>query len=262
MKWWLFFAAAFASAQTPAEVKGKKIIDDVIAALGGNAFLNMEDRVESGRAFSYYRDEITGLSIAKIYTRYITVAPDKTGVDIAQRERQAFGKDEDSFVLFTESGGWNVSWRGAKEIDPPTLERYRQTTLKNIFYILRVRLHEPALIIESRGSDVIDNQPVDIVAITDSQDRVVTVDFNQLTHLPIREEYTRMDPVYKEQDKEVTLFSRYQDSSGVQWPHQIRRERNGEKIYEIFSESVTINSDLTDDLFSPELNSAPKKRKK
>lgn len=256
-------AAVFASAQTPAEIKGKKVIDDAIEALGGQKFLTMEDRIESGRAYSYYRDQISGLSIAKIYTRYITVAPDKTGVDVAQRERQAFGKDEDSFVLFTENGGWNVTFRGAKEIDPADLARYRQTTLKNIFYILRIRLHEPGLILESRGSDVVNNEPVDIVDITDSQDRVVTVDFNQLTHLPTRESYSRMDPLYKEQDQEVTLFSRFQESNGVQWPHQIRRERNGEKTYEIFSESVTINSDLTDDLFSvPTPGEAPAKKRK
>ena len=31
---------------------------------------------------------------------------------------------------------------------------------------------------------------------------------------------------------------------------QITRERNGEKIYQIFAETVTFNQDLTDDLFS------------
>ena len=30
----------------------------------------MQDRVESGRAYSFYRDQISGLSIATIYTQY------------------------------------------------------------------------------------------------------------------------------------------------------------------------------------------------
>jgi hypothetical protein len=38
----------------------------------------------------------------------------------------------------------------------------------------------------------------------------------------------------------------------VQWPHQIRRERNGYKSYEIFSETVKINSGLTDEFFTVE----------
>ena len=52
------------SVQTKAEIKGKKIVDDALAALGGNAYLTMEDRTETGRAYSYYHDQISGLSIA------------------------------------------------------------------------------------------------------------------------------------------------------------------------------------------------------
>ncbi len=67
-------ACAFAqSVPTKAEIRGKKIIDDALAALGGNTFLTMADRTETGRAYSYYHDQISGLSIAKVYTRYKTV---------------------------------------------------------------------------------------------------------------------------------------------------------------------------------------------
>jgi hypothetical protein len=117
------------------------------------------------------------------------------------------------------------------------------------------------MIFESRGADVFENQPVEIVDIIDSQNRVVTVYFHQSTKLPVRQIYSRRNPETKERDEEVTRFSRYRDvGDGVQWPHQILRERNGEKIYEIFSESVVINRDLTDDLFSPPPpNAAPPK---
>lgn len=167
MKWIAVLIAASAFAQTPAEQRGKKLIDQAVEALGGDKFLKMEDRVESGRAYSFYREQISGLSIAKIYTRYITVAQGKTGEQLGVRERQAFGKNEDNSVLFNENGGWEITWRGAKELPKDRLDRYRETTLRNIFYILRQRLNEPGMIFESRGSDVFENQPVDIVDITD-----------------------------------------------------------------------------------------------
>ncbi len=251
----MLICAASLHAQTPAgptqaEIRGGKLIQQTIDALGGDQFLKMEDRIETGRAYSFYREEISGLSIAKIYTRYITVAAGKSGEEIGQRERQSFGKDEDSSVLFTENGGWELSWRGAKELDKDRIDRWRDTTLRNIFYILRQRLHEPGMIFELRGSDVFENQPVDIVDITDSADRVVTVYLNQDTKLPVRQIYRRYNPETKERDDEVTLYSRYRDAGGVQWPHQIRRERNGEKVYEIYAESVTVNKNLTDELFT------------
>ena len=36
----------------------------------------------------------------------------------------------------------------------------------------------------------------------------------------------------------------------MQWPFDIRRDRNGDKIFEMFSESVEINKGLKDELFT------------
>lgn len=245
----LLAAAAFANAQG-IEARGKKVIDDAVAALGGQKFLNMQDRIERGRAYSFFHDELSGLSVAKIYTRYVYIAPDRTGSDLAIQERQAFGKNEDYYVLFRQEGAWEVTFRGRKELDKDRIQRYRDTTLNNVLYILRVRLHEPGIIFESRGSDVVENQPVDVVDITDSQNRVVRVYFHQTTKLPVQQSWVWRDPQTKEREEEVTRFSRYRETNGIQWPQQIHRERNGEKVYEIFSESVTVNQELTDNLFA------------
>jgi len=272
MKWvFLVFGACAAGLLTaqsvsPAEQRGKKIIDNAVQGLGGEKFLHMEDRTEYGRAYSFYRDQISGRDDATIYTRYITVPQGRSGTFIGQREREAFGKEEESAVLFTEKSGWEITWHGVKELPKDRLERYRDTTLRDVFYILRQRLREPGMIFESRGADVFNNMPVEIVDITDSQNRLVTVYFHQSTGLPVRQEYKRFNDQTKEQDDEVTLYSRYREDDGVMWPQQIHRERNGEKVYEIFSETVKINTDLADDLFSlpPEgsdLTKPPRRKK-
>jgi hypothetical protein len=76
------------------------------------------------------------------------------------------------------------------------------------------------------------------------------VAFNHSTKLPVRQSWVWRDPETKERNEETTRFSRYRSSDGVQWPQQINRERNGEKIFEIFSESVLINQDFPEDLFA------------
>jgi len=255
-------SAMLVSAQTSAEKRGKAVIDDAIKALGGEKFLNMQDRIESGRAYSFYREELSGLSIAKIYTRYLAVAPGKTGEELGVRERQAFGKNEESAVLLLENGGFEVSFRGSKAMQQDRFDRYKDSTFRNIFYILRHRLHEPGMIFESRGADVVDNVPVEIVEITDSENRVVKVNFHQSTKLPVRQSYSRLDPKTRERNDEVSLFNRYRDAGGgVQWPHQILRERNGEKIYEIFSETVKIGTGVADSVFNVPAP-APERKKK
>jgi len=238
--------------RTKAEIRGKKIVDDALAALGGSAFLGMEDRTETGRAYSYYHDQISGLSIAKVCTKYKTVPAAKSGAELGQIEKEVYGKTEDTSVLFLQDKGWEISWRGSKEMEQDHFDRYREWTLRNVLYIFRVRLQEPGMIFEFQTSDVIDNLPVDIVDITDSDNRVIHVHFHQSTKLQVRQVYKRKNEETKEQDDEVTLFTRYLDAGGVQWPHQIRRERNGYKSYEIFSETVKINSGLTDEFFTVE----------
>ena len=238
-------AVCAAPAETPAE-RGKRVVYEALQALGGDAYKRMEDRVEAGRAYSFYRQELTGLSIAKIYTRYLAPSAGQLSV----RERQAFGKDEYSAVLFNESGAWEITFRGARPLADERYANYKDSTLRNIFYILRERLDEPGLIFYSQGADIYLNQPVEIVDITDSDNRAVTVYFNQLTKLPIHQVYKRRNPEFKDFDTEEADFSKYRDVGGVKWPFEMRRLRNGEKNYEIFSDSVEINRDLKDNLFT------------
>ncbi len=228
--------------------RGRKLIDDAIAALGGDAFLQMTDRVEAGRAYSFYNDRMTGLSRIRLYTRY-TVTPDSLK-ELGQRERQSFGKDEDYAILFLENEGWDVTFRGARPLAQPLLERYRESLLHNIFYILRQRRNEKGLEIEYKGSEVVDNQPVETVEIADRENNVVTVYLHQSTKLPVRQKWTRRDPVTRRQSIEVTIFNKYRDAGGgIKWPFTILRERDGEKTFEMFAESVEVNKGLADNLF-------------
>ena len=240
-------AAGMIRAETRLE-RGKRVVDECLAALGGPRYLAMQNRIETGRAYSFYREKLQGLSVAKIYTRYTTV-PD-TAHDLAVRERDMFGKKLDYGYLYGETEAYDVTFRGARPLPAERFARYKESMLRNIFYILRVRLHEPGMVFESRGAEVLDNRPVEVVDIGDADNRITTVYFDRTTKLPTRQVFTRMDPKTREKDEEVTLFSKYREASGVQWPLAVERRRNDEKIFEIFSESVEINKDLKSDLFA------------
>ena len=110
---------------------------------------------------------------------------------------------------------------------------------------------EPGIAFYSQGSDIYQNRPVEIVDITDAANLTVTVYFDQTTKLPVRQVFRRRNPEYKDFDTEVSLYAKYRDvGGGVQWPFDVRRERNGDKIFELYSDSIEINQDLTDNLFT------------
>ncbi|HYZ86603.1 MAG TPA: hypothetical protein VE621_19470 [Bryobacteraceae bacterium] len=258
----LFALPVMLCAQT-AEEKGRKLVDDSINALGGAAFLRMQDRLETGRVYSFYRERLTGFSRAKIYTRYLDPEPPtKLEEGIRVRERQAFGKDEDYLVQLRENGGFQVTFRGIKPMPKEQYERWISSTRHNYLYILRERLKEPGLIMEFVGSDIFDNQPIDKVAITDSENNVVTVFLHKSTHLPVRQTFYRRDPTTKERIEESAIFGLWRDvGQGVQWPFHMLRERDGMKVFEIFSESVSISNKFKDELFElpKELKVLPQK---
>jgi hypothetical protein len=241
----LAMAQAAGAAETARE-RGKRVVYEALEALGGKAYLAMQDRMESGRAYSFYNSRLSGLSIAHIYTRYLTPEPGKISV----RERQNFFKDQSYGILFNEQGGWEVTFRGARPLPDARTAMWRDSMLRNIFYILRERLDEPGMEFYSQGADRFENQMVEVVDITDANGVTVAVYFSQLTKLPIRQVFRRRNPEDKLFDNEETSFARYRDLGGVKWPHDIRRTRNGEKIFEIYSESVKINQGLKDDMFT------------
>jgi len=228
--------------------RAKRVINECVEALGGQRFLDMQNREVSGRAYSFYREQLSGLSIATIYTRYYSDIKD-TAHELAVRERENFGKKQDYGVLFVQDAAYDITFRGARPLPDDRFARYKETTLRDIFYILRIRRGEP-LIYESRGADVLQNAPVEIVDITDADNRTTTVYLHQITKLPVRQVFYRRNEVTKDKDEEITLFSKYRDVDGIQWPYAIERARNGEKILEIFADTVKINNPkVQDNLF-------------
>ncbi|MGH9628425.1 MAG: hypothetical protein ACRD7E_08825 [Bryobacteraceae bacterium] len=245
----LLVCASALPASESRQEQGKRILDEAIAALGGRTFLDMQNRVESGRAYSFYRDRLTGLAQAVIYTSYLgKQAPGDDSLKI--RERQSFGKDERSAVLFLPDAAYQLTYRGAVPLPQERFDRYRTSTRRGIFYIILRRLDEPGMIVEWRESDIWSNMPVDVVDIIDSNNNTVSVMFDRRSKLPVRQRYIRRDPKTRDQIEEVTVYAKYRDvGNGVQWPYNVMAERNGEKVFEIFSDQVQINQELAEDLF-------------
>jgi hypothetical protein len=236
-------AAAIACLPAPAEnsqERARRVIDDCVTALGGPKFENVKSVVLTGRAYSFYREQLNGLSIARIARLWLDDVKDPSR-KLAVLEREDFGKKFDWGVLFLQDDAYDITFRGARPLPTERVERYKLTTMYDIFYILRERLHEPGLILESRGADVWDNVPVEIVDITDKDNQTVTVYFHKSTKLPVRQVFSRLDPKTRERNEEVTLYTKYREVDGVQWPMTVQRNRNGEKVYEMFADDLEIN---------------------
>lgn len=233
-------ACAALRAQTSQE-RGREIIDKAIKGLGGDGFRFLTTRTETGRAYSFYREQITGLSIARIITKYY---PGE------MKQRQMFGKKFDDIVLLTNKSAWEITFRGARDLGPERVKQFNETTLHDIFYILRERVNEPGITFEAHGIDVVENQPVHTIEIYDAENRNVTAWFHQDTFLPVKQRFTRWDEQIKDRREEITRYTKYRDTgNGVMWPHDVQRERDKEKTFELYADKVTIGDPVADSQF-------------
>ena len=232
--------------------RGKRLAEKIVDGLGGDGFRNMHTRTEIGRAYSFYREQLTGLSLARIYTRYGESSSDNAdeGGGLREMQRQVFGKNQDEAVLFTASEAFDVTYRGAKPLADERVKQFRETTLHDVFYILRERYTEPGIEFEDAGADIIENQAVQTLDVFDAENRQLRVWVNSISFLPVKQRFRRWDPIVNDWREEVTHYTKYRDvGHGVMWPYSTERERDTEKIYEMSSEHVTIDDALPESMF-------------
>jgi hypothetical protein len=219
--------------------KGKEIVDKAIAALGGDRFLHMHNRVARGRVYAFFHDQLSGLDVTTIYTEYLEPKPPK---GIALREREVLGKKQDYSYLFLPDQAFDVTFRGARPIPDERWQRYVRTTENDILYLLKVRRDEPGLLYDYMGSDVYLSTHVEMVDITDAQSRTTHVFFDHNTMLPVHETYSWLDPDTKYHNDEIIDYDKYRDiGDGIMWPYTIERQRNGYKTYQMFARTIEAN---------------------
>ena len=242
----------------PGTSKGRAIVDQAVAAMGGDAFLHMQNRVSTGRVYSFFHDQLSGLDRATIYTEYLASLPPK---GLAVRERQLLGKKQDYSFLFLEDQGWDITFRGARSIAEDDWARYKRTIEHDALYILRYRLNEPGMQFEYIGNQVYLTSHVEVVDLIDAENETVRIYFDYNTHLPVHQVFKWLDPATKQHNDEVTEFDKYRDAGGgVMWPFAIERSRNGYKAYQMFAAKVEVNQQLPPKTFELPANAVVLKK--
>jgi len=247
---WVLAALVWPAAQAQTrQEQGRQLVDQALAALGGDAFLKVRDTTKTGRAYSFYREDLRGLAVITVHERFEPIKEDAGPDWLPVSRRETYTEKGDYYSLFQNGKGWEVTYRGARPLPEERMQRHREATRRDIFYFLRYRLKEPGLYFYYRGIEIIDNVPADAVDITDSESETITVYFRRSDHLPIQQIYTRRDPKTRIPYEEKSVFSKFRKVGNLTLPWNVRQERDGEKVFELFGASIDVNQSLSDELF-------------
>ncbi len=230
--------------------KGKRLVHAALDALGGESFLAVRNQITTGRAYSFYRARVQGLARVTIYDRYSKMQPNADADWLPVSRKEIYTEKGDYYALFLHGEAWEITFQGARPYPLDLLARYRLSVRRDFLYFLRYRLREEGLYYYYTGLEIVDNIPTDAVEVTDAEGESITVYLRQADGLPHMSRYLRRDPKTRIPFEEKTIWAKFRPhSSGAMLPWNVRRERDGEKVYEQFAASVEVNQDIPEKVF-------------
>jgi hypothetical protein len=241
------------------EAKGKQILRDLIAGLGGPGYTEVRESECSGlRSLFGHSGDLTGYINFIDFRQY----PDKARIEYTRKGRNTIllsliGLDGLDFAhggiviaLYNGDHAWSYDRSGVSELPVTSVTDFQEATKRNVDNLLRFRLKEPGLSIRFGGSDTVDLRQVDWVEVNDSEGRKYRLAVSRSTHLLDRVVVSTEDTENQQVNDDTTIYSNYQLKDSVWTPMQFTREHNGRRTAQFFLDSCRYNLGFPQDLFS------------
>jgi hypothetical protein len=220
----------------------KEIIQQMIAGLGGTAYLNVRDSDCTGRLSQF--GAMMGQLGAFAEFRGLWIFPDKYRREIT---RKGILID-----VYNGNQAWSLDKGGVEDVDPVVAAAFQSSVKITFDNLIRYRLKEPDLEYRYRGEDVVDLKRTDWVEITDADQRTFRIAVDRGTHLPVRYVVATIDPKTTDTTQDTSIYSNWHLVEGVQTPYGIARERDGKRTQQTFFDGCKYNTGVAPDLFTKE----------
>ncbi|MBB5063401.1 hypothetical protein [Granulicella mallensis] len=248
-------ASAIPSAQSAPEAqgenRGRKLLDQMVTALGGDAWLNRVDWITYGKGATFYKGQANPyVSEFEEYTRAQpfgdrVVIVSKMGVFIPTSKR-------DIAEVWTLDNGYEITFRGKKELPKDDVEDFQRRRRHKLEVVVKDWLHQPDVLVTYEGTSMVGRRLADKVSVLTASNDAVTIDMDESTHLPLSRTFEWRNATYRDHDVDEEQYDGYQPVQGIMTPLIITRLHNGDMVTQRFLTKVVYNSKLSADLFDPD----------
>jgi hypothetical protein len=218
--------------------KAKALLNQATQALGGDAYLHIQDMTQQGRTYSFHAGEATSTGV--LFWRF---------VKFPEKERVEFTKQRDVADVFNGVKGYEITFKGTAQLDPKILAEYLRRRDHSLEMVLRKWINEPGVAFFYEGAAIAADKPAEQVSIMNAKNDSVTLYLDSTSHLPVKKSYTWRDPSDNLPNKEEEIFDAYRPTQGIMTPYSLTRFYNGEMSNQRFLNTVTYNSNLNDSMF-------------
>ena len=245
-------SSATSSPHSPQDANAQKaraLLDQCIQAMGGQAWLNLQDMEQQGRSYPYSHGQPN--SLGTLFWRFWKY-PDKERVELT--------KQRDVVYINVGENGYEVTYKGTAAQEPDQLADYNRRRRHSLEVVLRQWLNQPGIALFYDGAAVAEQKPADSVTILTADNDSVTLFLDNHTHLPIKKTFEWRDPADRLKNVEGEIFDNWRLEQGIMTPHSLLRSHNGETTNQRFITNVRYNAGLADSLFQATITYDPNKR--
>jgi hypothetical protein len=242
--------------QTDAQ-RGKLLIDQMIAALGGDAWLNRTTVQFDGRTSSFYRGApnpyITEYHELHRFAAQSSPAQpeaDRIGF-LTPRGMILPGKVTDVVQIWTDAHGYEITYKGQTELPKEQVDDYYRRRAHSIEEVVHTWINAPGVMLIGEGTSMVGRRIADKLTILGANNDAVTLELDASTHLPVRRTFQWRNPQFKDFDEEAEEYDDYHTVQGLPTPMTITRYHNGEMANQRYITKVVYNAPLAPDLFDP-----------
>lgn len=228
--------------------RARAVLDQTIQALGGQAYLGIQDITQEGRTYRFYHGRSSSLGI--VFWRFYKF-PDK--------DRTELTKKRDVIYVNRGDKGYEITYKGPHPQEAKDLTEYLRRRQFSLDWVLRKWLSEPGVALFYEGLTVAEGKPVEQVTVMNAHNEGVTLYLSTDDHLPLKKSYSWREATDKQRNVEDEVYDNYRAVQGIMTPHTITRFYNGDMSGQRFLTSVTYNQGIRDSLFDP---AAPPEQKK
>jgi hypothetical protein len=227
--------------------KAKDLINKMIQALGGQAYLNMQDMESAGRTYGFDHGEPEGAG-----------APYWSFWKWREKERFEFTKQRDWIVIYNGDKGYEITYKGTAAVEKDQLEDYLRRRHYSIQEILRGWMAQPGTVCFYEGAAAAERKPAEQVTIMNAQNEGVTLYIDQNTFLPIKRTFVWRDPQTRDRTEESEIYDNYRSVQGIMTPMSITRQKNGLATNQRFITEVKYNQNIPDSMFAATITAPAK----
>ncbi len=224
--------------EDPSILKARKLLSQMIDAIGGDAYMNLQSMEQTGVSYAFYNGKPN--SLGTDFHRIVKF-PDLDRVELT--------KQRDVVYIQTAENGYEITYKGTTLQDPTTWRDYVRRRNFSLETVLRIWLKQPGTQIFDDGAAIAEQRMSEIVTLMNAKNESASFYIDTNSHLPIKKTYTYRDPLDKQKDEEGEIYGNWRLEGGINTPHSIVRTHNGDYTNQRFIKSVNYNVPAPDSLF-------------